>query len=71
MSDAQKLGFESSLVLMKLGHDLAENLEPATTETLPQKLVAEANKISEVEKDRDVLLLGSANYEILGDKPLT
>ena len=70
MSDAQKLGFESPYVLLKLGHDLGEKLDAATTEALPQELEAQANKILEVEKDR-VLLLTSADYEILDDNPLS
>ena len=67
-----QLGFESPLVLAKLGYDLRERLGEALDAPVPEQLEPLIDRIAEGEQPRDVLTLKSGEYQrIEDDAPLT
>ena len=70
MSDMDKLGFESPLVLHKLGHDLQEVLPAGSPEEIPAAVEDQAAKIPDIHGEPRIQLVAKTGVEHLKDEPL-
>ena len=62
MSLHDQLGFESPLVLMKIGYELREKLSDSLEAPVPGELEPLIERIAEREQPRNVLTLDSSHY---------
>jgi hypothetical protein len=70
MSDKGKLGFESPLVLHKIGHELQDTLPVTSSEEVPVNVEEQAAKIPDVHGELRIQLVAKTGVEHLGDEPL-
>ncbi|MCK2056674.1 hypothetical protein [Methylobacterium sp. 37f] len=70
MSDTDRLGFGSPLVLHKIGHELQETLPVTSPEEIPADVEEQAAKIPDVHGEPRIQLVAKTGVEHLGDEPL-
>ncbi|POR40357.1 hypothetical protein [Methylobacterium sp. V23] len=70
MSEIDKLGFESPLVLHKIGHDLQDTLPAGSPKEIPANVEEQAAKIPDVHGEPRIEVVWKTGVEHLKDEPL-
>lgn len=70
MSSISDLGFKSTFVLMKIGHNLKDSLADTVEAPIPEPLVAVATEIPDRDPEISVIPLNNVRYIPHDDEPL-